>query len=364
MLSRLERAPRDGRRVNGREKETVITLLRFVVTAIALMAGAAGAERAAAGTTLDAIMKRGVVRCGVAPDTPGFSTVDAQGVRRGFDVDMCRAIAAAMFGDADKVKFVPTTTRTRFTALRSGEVDVLSRMTSWSLKRNSALALSFPAITFYDGTGFVVPRKLAITSARQLDGARVCLQPNTTTEQVVSEYFRHNGMKFTAVVIEQASDMAAAYLAGRCDTYANDRSSLAAIRARSGDPENHLVLPELISKEPLAVAVRKGDEEWADIVRWAIFATIEAEELGVTSANVDAMLASDDPDVKLLLGVTPGNGRSLGLNDRWAFDIVKQVGNYAEIHDRHLGPATALRLERGLNALWNRGGLLYAPPMR
>lgn len=334
------------------------------MAAVALAAAACGADHALAGATLDAIKKRGAIRCGVAPGTVGFSIVDGSGIRRGFDVDMCRAIAAAMFGDAGKVEFVATTPQARFTALRSGAVDVLSRLTSWSLRRNSTLGLSFPAVTFYDGTGFVVPKRLAIASARQLDGATVCVQQGTTTELVVSDYFRLNDMKFTAVVIDSPEEARIAYFAGRCDAFANDRSSLAAIRAQSGKADDHVVLPELISKEPLAVAVRKGDEEWGDIVRWSVYATIEAEELGITSANVDRMLASGDPNVKRFLGVTPGNGRSLGLDDRWAYNIVKQIGNYAEIYDRHLGPATPLNLARGLNALWNKGGLLYAPPMR
>lgn len=339
-------------------------LHRLVAATVALVAGAATADLAFAGATVEAIKKRGTIRCGVSPSTAGFSIADSQGVRRGFDVDMCRAVAAAMFGDANKVDFVPTTTQTRFTALQSGEVDILSRLTTWSLTRNSTLGLNFPAVTFYDGTGFVVPKKLKISSAKQLDGATVCLQPSTTTELVVSDYFRQNNMKFTAVVIENAEEMRAAYFAGRCDVYANDRSSLAAIRASNTAADDHLVLPELISKEPLAVAVRKGDEEWGDIVRWTVYATIEAEELGVTQANVDQMLNSNDPNVKRLLGATPGNGKSMGLDDKWAYNVIKQLGNYAEIYDRHLGPKTPLQLERGLNSLWSKGGLLYSPPMR
>lgn len=339
-------------------------LHRFAAAAVALVAGVAVADVATAGPTVEAIKKRGTIRCGVSPSTAGFSIADSQGVRRGFDADMCRAVAAAMFGDANKVDFVPTTTQTRFTALQSGEVDILSRLTTWSLTRNSTLGLNFPAVTFYDGTGFVVPKKLKVTSAKQLDGATVCLQPSTTTELVVSDYFRQNNMKFTAVVIENSEEMRAAYFAGRCDVYANDRSSLASIRASNTAADDHLVLPELISKEPLAVAVRKGDEEWGDIVRWTVYATIEAEELGVDSTNVDQMLKSNDPNVKRLLGVTPGNGKSMGLEDNWAYNVIKQMGNYAEIYDRHLGPKTPLQLERGLNSLWSKGGLLYSPPMR
>ena len=341
-------------------------LLRQLFTRAVLAAFAAliASDGASAGPTVEVIKKRGTIRCGVSPSTAGFSIADSQGVRRGFDVDMCRAVAVALFGDANKVDFVPTTTQTRFTALQSGEVDILSRLTTWSLTRNTTLGLNFPAVTFYDGTGFIVPKKLGVTSATKLDGATVCIQPSTTTEMVVSDYFRLNNMKFTAVVIENVEEMRAAYFAGRCDVYANDRSSLASIRAQVTNADDHVVLPELISKEPLAVAVRKGDEEWGDIVRWTVYATIEAEELGVTSQNVDQMLNSNDPNVKRLLGVTPGNGRSLGLDDKFAYNVVKQLGNYAEIYDRHLGPKTLLNLERGLNSLWSRGGLLYSPPMR
>jgi len=336
----------------------------FTATAAAAFAALVVSTGASAGPTVEAIKKRGTIRCGVSPSTAGFSIADSQGVRRGFDVDVCRAVAIAMFGDVIKVDFVPTTTQTRFTALQSGEVDILSRLTTWSLTRNSTLGLNFPAVTFYDGTGFIVPKKLGVTSATKLDGATVCIQPSTTTEMVVSDYFRQNNMKFTAVVIENVEEMRAAYFSGRCDVHANDRSSLASIRAQVTNADDHVVLPELISKEPLAVAVRKGDEEWGDIVRWTVYATIEAEELGVSSQNVDQMLGSNDPNVKRLLGVTPGNGRSLGIDDKFAYNVVKQLGNYAEIYDRHLGPKTLLNLERGLNSLWSKGGLLYSPPMR
>lgn len=336
----------------------------FTAAAIGTVAVLGLTDGALAGQTVDAIKKRGNIRCGVSPSTAGFSIVDSQGVRRGFDADICRAVAIAMFGDISKVEFVSTTTQTRFTALQSGEVDILSRLTTWSLTRNSTLGLNFPAVTFYDGTGFIVPKKLNVKSAKQLDGATVCLQPSTTTEMVVADYFRQNNMKFTAVVIENAEEMRAAYFAGRCDVYANDRSSLASIRAQTATPDDHVVLPELISKEPLAVAVRKGDEEWGDIVRWTVYGMIEAEELGVDSKNVDQMLGSNDPNVKRLLGVTPGNGKSLGIEDKFAYNIVKMLGNYAEIYEKNLGPNTAINLERGLNTLWNKGGLLYSPPMR
>ncbi|MBM3523151.1 MAG: amino acid ABC transporter substrate-binding protein [Alphaproteobacteria bacterium] len=336
----------------------------FAAAALGAVAVCGWLDAAQAGATVEAIKKRGNIRCGVSPSTAGFSIVDSTGVRRGFDVDVCRAVAIAMFGDISKVEFVPTTTQTRFTALQSGEVDILSRLTTWSLTRNSTLGLNFPAVTFYDGTGFIVPKKLGVKSAKELSGATVCLQPSTTTELVVADYFRQNNMKFTAVVIESSEEMRAAYFAGRCDVYANDRSSLASIRTQTATPDDHVILPELISKEPLAVAVRKGDEEWGDIVRWTVYAMIEAEELGVTSQNIDQMLGSNDPNVKRLLGVTPGNGKSLGIDDRFAYNVVKLLGNYAEIYEKNLGPKTPINLERGLNTLWNKGGLLYSPPMR
>ena len=322
------------------------------------------ATPAAAGDTLETVKKRGTVRCGVAASAPGFSAADSQGVRRGLDVDFCKAVAAALFGDAAKVEFVATTTQNRFTALQSGEVDLLSRVTTWTLQRGATLGFNFAAVTFYDGQGLMVPKKLNVTSARALDGATVCIQPGTTTELGISDYFRANKMTFKSLVIENVEETRAAYFSGRCDVYTTDRSSVAALRANAPSPDDHVVLPELISKEPLAIAVRKGDEEWADVVRWSVYATLDAEENGVTSANAEAMLASPDPNVKRLLGVTPGNGKALGLDERWAFNIVKQVGNYGEIYERNVGAGSALKLPRGLNDLWTRGGLMYAPPLR
>lgn len=313
---------------------------------------------------LDTVKQRGVVVAGVSGKVPGFSVPDDKGVWRGLDVDFCRTLAAAIFNDPEKVKFVPVTTKERFTALQTGEIDVLSRNTTWTFERDVQQGLDFAGILFFDGQGFMVNKKLGVTSAKQLDGASICIQTGTTTEKNVSDYFAANNMKFKPVVFESADESTVIYDSGRCDVYTTDTSGLAARRVTLSKPEDHVILPEIISKEPLGPAVRQGDNQWTDIVRWTLFALVNAEELGVNSKNVDEMLKSNNPDIKQLLGVEGNYGEQFGLTKDWAYRIVKLVGNYGEIFDRNVGPNTALKLDRGQNALWTKGGLMYAPPIR
>ncbi|MFZ4805699.1 MAG: amino acid ABC transporter substrate-binding protein [Hyphomicrobiaceae bacterium] len=333
-----------------------------VVTALALGAMAGAAQ---AGPTLDAIKARGQIICGVNTGLGGFSLPDSAGKWTGLDVDFCKAIAAAVFGDAEKVKYVPLTAQQRFTALQTGEVDVLSRNTTWTLARDTQLGLNFTAVTFYDGQGFMVPKKLGVKSAKELNGATVCVQPGTTTELNLADYFRANNMTFKPVVIEALQEVNAAFFSGRCDVYTTDASGLASIRkndAPKGESDNFVILPEIISKEPLGPAVRHGDDQWLDIVKWTIFALVEAEEYGITKANADQMAKeSKNPAILRLLGTTAGNGKAIGLEETWAINAVKAVGNYGEIYERNIVP---LGLPRGVNNLWSKGGLMYAPPVR
>jgi general L-amino acid transport system substrate-binding protein len=330
-----------------------------------MVAALVAAGTAQAGPTLDKVKSNGVVTCGVSTGLAGFSIADSQGKYTGLDVDFCRQLAAAALGDANKVKFVPLSAQQRFTALQSGEVDVLSRNTTWTLQRDTQLGLNFAPVTFYDGQGFMVFKKLGVKSAKELNGATVCVQPGTTTELNLADYFRANKMSFKPVVIEKLEEVENAYFSGRCDVYTTDRSGLAATRiSKAPNPEDQVILPETISKEPLAPAVRHGDDEWYDIVKWTQYAAIEAEEKGITAKNVDDMLKNDDPDIKRLLGATPGMGKSIGLDEKWAYNIVKQVGNYGEVFDRNVGKDSPLKLERGLNDLWTKGGLMYAMPIR
>ncbi len=333
-----------------------------------LLAGAAAtaiAGPAQAGETVDAIKERGSMICGANTGLAGFGGPDSEGNWTGLDVDVCRAVAAAILGDAQAVEFVPLTAQQRFTALQSGEVDMLSRNTTWTLSRDTSLGLNFAGVTYYDGQGFMVPANLGVSSALELDGAAVCVQTGTTTELNLSDFFRANGMSFEPVVIESLDEVNAAYFAGRCDVYTTDASGLASIRATvAPNPEEHVILPEIISKEPLGPAVRHGDDEFLDIVKWVVYALIEAEEKGITQANVGDMAGSDDPTIQRLLGSTPGMGEALGLGEDWAANAIAAVGNYGEIFDRNIGPDTPLRLERGINALWTEGGLMYAMPAR
>jgi general L-amino acid transport system substrate-binding protein len=300
--------------------------------------------------------------------TAGFALANSQGKWEGLDVDVCRAVAATLFGDSEKVKYVPLSSQQRFTALQSGEVDMLSNNTTITLTRDTALGLDFGAVTYYDGQGFLVNKKLGVKSAKELNGATVCVAPGTTTELNLADYFRANNMTFKPVVIEKVNEVRAAFFAGRCDVYTNDTSSLYATRAANPPPpltpEDFVVLPEIISKEPLAPAFRHGDNQFGDIVRWSQYAMVEAEEDGITSKNVDEMLKSNNPTIKRLLGVTPGMGKALGVDEKWAYNIIKQVGNYGESFERNVGMGSPLKIKRGLNALWKDGGLQYAMPVR
>ena len=314
--------------------------------------------------TLDDVKAKGFIQAGVNGDLFGFGKADEKGVWKGLDVDTARAIAAAVFGDADKVKYTPLTAKTRFTALQSGEIDVLTRNCTQTLGRDTALGLDFAQVNYYDGQGFLISKKLGVKSAKELDGASVCVLPGTTTELNVADYFRSNGMKMKPVVIENTAELAKAFFAGRCDCLTSDASQLAGTRAIASNPKDYMILPEIISKEPLAPAVRHGDNQWKDIVNYSVLAMINAEELGITSKNVDDMLKSKDPKVMRFLGVTEGNGKALGLDEKFAYNIVKQVGNYGEVFERNVGVNTPLGIERGLNALWTNGGLMYSPPFK
>ncbi|MGD9883071.1 MAG: amino acid ABC transporter substrate-binding protein [Reyranella sp.] len=335
--------------------------------AIGALSGAVAltSSPALAGTTFDAVKAKGFVQCAVNTGLAGFSFSDSQGKWTGLDVDLCKAIAAAMFGDAEKVKFTPTTAQQRFVALQSGEVDVITRNATQTLMRDTSLGFNGAGVNFYDGQGFLVPAKSGIKSAKELNGATICVQPGTTTEFNLADYFRKNKMTFKPVLIEKLDELLQAYAAGRCDAYTTDASGLAAVRAAqlSGKGE-HAILPERISKEPLGPIVRHGDDQWLDLVKWTLMGMIEAEELGITSKNVDEMLKSDDPVIKRFLGVTPGYGKAVGVDEKWMYNIIKQIGNYGESYERHVGVNTPLKLERGQNALWTNGGLMYAIPFR
>ena len=337
--------------------------LRNILTATAtvtlLLSGVAQA-----GTTLDAIKKNGFIKCGVSDGLPGFSYADAKGNYNGIDVDVCRAVAAAVFGDSTKVKFTPLTAKERLTALHSGEIDVLSRNTTWTSSRDSAQGLNFTGVTYYDGQGFLVNKKLGVKSAKQLDGATVCVQAGTTTELNLSDYFRANKLKLTPISYDKSDESAKSLEAGRCDVLTSDQSQLYAQRIKLAKPDDYMVLPEVISKEPLGPVVRHGDDDWFDIVKWTLFVMVNAEELGINSKNVEDMKKSTNPDVKRLLGVEGDKGKDFGLANDWMAVVIKQVGNYGEIFDRNVGKGSELKIERGLNALWNQGGLQYAPPVR
>jgi general L-amino acid transport system substrate-binding protein len=329
---------------------------------IAFAAGMLLGGAALAQSTLDAVRAKGYVQCGVNTGLAGFSQPDSRGAWRGIDVDYCRAVAAAVFGDAAKVRYTPLTAQQRFTALQSGEIDVLARNTTWTVTRDTGLGLNFVGVNYYDGQGFMVPRRLKVTSAKQLDGATVCVQPGTTTELNLADYFRANRMSFKPVVIEKLEEVLNAYFAGRCDVYTTDVSGLVAVRAsRAPKPDDHVILPEVISKEPLGPVVRHGDDRWFDVAKWALFAMIEAEELGLSSKNIDQHLNSQSPNIQRFVGASGDIGKMLGVDNRWAYNIVKQVGNYGESFEANLKP---LGFERGLNRLWNKGGIMYPIPIR
>jgi general L-amino acid transport system substrate-binding protein len=335
-------------------------LTGFTVTATL----AAVTAMAQAGPTLDAVKQKGFVQCGVSQGLPGFSNPDDKGNWTGLDVDLCNAVAAAVFGDISKVKFTPLSAKERFTALQSGEVDLLSRNTTWTSTRDTALGLNFAGVNYYDGQGFMAKKELGISSALELGGAAVCTNTGTTTELNVADYFRANNMEYEVVAFEKADEVVAAYDAGRCDVYTTDQSGLYAQRIKLQDPDAHIILPEVISKEPLGPVVRHGDDEWFDIVKWSLNCTINAEELGVTSENVDGMSDNSNPEIKRLLGSEGDAGTNLGLSADWCKNIIKTVGNYGESFERNVGESTPLKISRGLNALWSKGGIMYAPPIR
>lgn len=323
------------------------------------------ATGAFAGESLDAVIKRDQLICGVNTGLGGFSAPDSSGKWVGIDVEFCRAVAAVILKDPNKVKFVPLTAQQRFTALQTGEIDILSRNTTWTLTRDTSLGLNFAGVLYYDGQGFMVPKKLGVKSAKELDGATVCVQPGTTTELNLADYFRANNMKFKPVVIEKLQEVTAAFFSGRCDVYTTDASGLASTRKNDvpgGKSEDYVILPEIISKEPLGPVVRHGDDQFLDIVKWTLNALVEAEEYGVTAANADDMAkTSKNPGIQRLLGTTPGMGKALGLDEQWALRAIKSVGNYGEMWKRNIEP---LGLSRGLNKLWKNGGIMYAPPVR
>ncbi len=340
-------------------------MMRLTLTggmmATALLAAAPTYAQPSGSATLDAVKARGMVICGIAGAVPGFSLPDSQGVMRGIDADSCRNVAAAALGDATKIKFTALTTTNRFTALQSGEVDLLVRSTTWTLGREANLGLEFAGINYYDGTGFLVKKSLGVKGAKEMDGATICVQPGTSTELAISDYFRQSKMKFTPILIQDLAEIQSAFLSGRCDSYSTDSSALATFRATQPNKDDFVLLPDIISKEPLGYVVRKGDDKWFDIVRWTYFATVAAEEYGIDSKNVDEKLKDTNPDVRRLLGLEGDMGKALAIDNKWAYNVVKQVGNFGETWDRNI---TVLGVPRGINNIWNKGGLHYAPPIR
>ncbi|AUC52138.1 MAG: amino acid ABC transporter substrate-binding protein [Sagittula sp.] len=335
------------------------TKLMTVAVATAMAAGAAGAA------TLDDVKAAGSLKCGVSQGLPGFSATNDAGEWTGIDVDYCKALAAAVLGDANAVEYVSLSAKDRFTALSSGEIDVLSRNTTWTITRDTDLGITFVGVNYYDGQGMMVPAGLGIKSALELDGATICTNTGTTTELNITDYFQQHDMTFELVALENSDEVIAAYGAGRCDVFTTDRSGVAAERLKLADPEAHVVLPETISKEPLGPSVRAGDEQWMKIAKWVLFGVIEAEEYGITSENVEEMMSSENPSVQRILGVGDNNyGASLGLEADFIKKAVEQVGNYGEMYERNVGPDTPLKLDRGVNNLWNNGGFMYAPPIR
>ena len=332
--------------------------MRFVVLFL-LLIGEVSAQ-----STLESVRAKGFVQCGVNTGLAGFSQPDSKGVWRGIDVDLCRAVAAAALGDANKVRFTPLTAQQRFTALQSGEVDILARNTTWTLSRDTSLGANFTGVTYYDGQGFLVKKSLKVNSALELSSASVCVQTGTTTEQNLADYFKGNNMKYEVIAFTSADETVKAYEAGRCDVFTSDVSQLYAERLKLSNPADHVVLPEVISKEPLGPMVRHGDDQWFDIVKWTLFAMVDAEELGVTQKNVDDMAKSDKPDLKRAFGTDGNLGEQLGLTKDWFYRIIKAVGNYGESFDRNVGTGSKLGIARGLNQLWNKGGIQYAPPIR
>ncbi|MEI6897064.1 MAG: amino acid ABC transporter substrate-binding protein [Psychromonas sp.] len=314
--------------------------------------------------TLEDVIKKDSLNCGVSTGIPGFSATDSKGVWKGLDVDFCRSVAAAVLGDTSKVKYIPLTAKERFTALQSGEIDVLARASTWTATRDTSLGLNFIGVNYYDGQGFLVNKSLGIKSAKELDGATFCIQAGTTTELNLTDYFKSEGMEYKAVTYDTSGQTIDGFKKGRCDAVTSDASQLYGLRLKMDDPSTLVVLPEIISKEPLAPVVRQGDDPWFNVVRWTMYATLEAEELGISSSNVDAMMKSTSPAIQRLLGISGQAGENLGLNSDWVYQIVKKVGNYGETFDKNVGKDSPLNIDRGLNKLWNQGGLMYSMPIR
>jgi len=338
---------------------------KIAALAACLFVFVCGVAQSSQAAKLDQIKTRGFLQCGINGLLPGFSTPDDQGNFSGLDVDYCRALAAAVFGDASSAKFTPLTAKERFTALQSGEIDILSRNTTWILSRDASQGINFVGVTYYDGQGIMVKKDLGVSSVKELDGATICINQGTTNELNLADFFRANGLKFTAITFEKPDEVVAAYAKGRCDAYTSDRSQLAAQRIKLTNQSDHVILPDVLSKEPLGPAVQHGDDQWFDIAKWVYYVLLNAEELGVTSKNVDEMRAnSKNADVQRMLGAQGKLGEMLGLPADFGYQIIKQVGNYGEIFERNLGPNTPIGLERGVNALWSQDGLQYAPPLR
>jgi general L-amino acid transport system substrate-binding protein len=317
-----------------------------------------------AGATFDNVKKKGFVQCGVSTGVPGFSAADSKGEWNGLDIDLCRAIAATVFNDSTKFKVTPLNTQQRFTALQSGEIDVLTRNTTQTLTRDTTLGLIGAGVNYYDSQGIMVKKDLGVKSAKELNGATVCVQPGTTTELNLADWFRGNKIEFKPVVIEKYDEVVRAFASGRCDAFTTDKSQLASTRTTLENPDNYIILPEDFSKEPLGPMVRQGDDQWLNVVRWTLNAMFEAEEYGITSKNADEMLKSTNPNVQRILGVTPGMGKNLGVDDKWVLVLVKQVGNYGESFEKTLGQGSPMKLPRGINAQWKQGGLIYGWPLR
>jgi general L-amino acid transport system substrate-binding protein len=335
-----------------------------VLVAAMFCCGATAALSQNSKGTLDIIRARGTLLCGVHTGLPGFASPDDKGNWVGFDIDYCRAVATAIFNDPSKVQFKPLTSKDRITTLQTGEVDIVSRTSTWTMGRDTAMGVSFIGIMFHDGQGFMAKKSLGVRSAKELNGASICVQTGTTTELNLADYFRTNKMSYKSIVFEKTEEALAGFEAGRCDAYTNDSSGLASGMSKMKNPEDAVVLPEIISKEPLAPIVRQGDSQFFTLAKWIYFALINLEEAGVTSANADDTLKTTNPDLKRLLGMDGDFGKGLGVNNDWTYQIVKKVGNYGEIYDRHFGPKTNIKIERGPNKLWNQGGLQYAPPIR
>lgn len=335
--------------------------LKLAAIGAALLAVATVAN---AGATFDNVKKKGFVQCGVSTGIPGFSNADSKGEWKGLDVDLCRAVAATMFGDASKIKVTPLNTQQRFTALQSGEIDVMTRNTTLTLTRDTTLGLIGVGVNYYDSQGVMVSKDLGLKSAKDLNGATVCVQPGTTTELNLADWFRTNKIEFKPVVIDKYDEIVRAFSAGRCDAFTTDKSQLASTRTTMENPDKFVILPEDFSKEPLGPMVRQGDEQWFNIIRWTLNAWMEAEEYGITSKNVEEMRQNSNPNIQRILGITPGMGKNLGVDDKWAYNIIKQVGNYGESFDANLGHNSSMKLERGLNATYKNGGLMYGWPVR